>query len=446
MNDEGLIESDVKKPKYKASVIKLPFEMKGFLDFEVNYKKAEEAIETAKCSINAIDPEKVPEDDIQKTIAIVLEIARKIAYYRFRHVVFPYVCEAEFMEGSLHKVNPKLSNYDLMCNLSYKTWDMNQGLGKLADIIRRNESLKILFKRGMENRVYEDCLEKMCAASAEFSASYTSFMTEFGWNSDNSYVAFSTTSWNENKASFFSILNVLICSTASVKTESTKYASIIKEIEGSLSAKKAAKLKKKIENNRVYHVLREETLYLLEICYGYCRILLKRLLEGSFKGILSLEDALYLTETEICSIKPEQVVSFMGKIEIRKGNRKTNIIMWEGLEASHDDHSVSVINGISGNVGKVTAKVRIIQSISGFGYLKEGEVLVCRYTDPEWTPLFSLASAVVSDTGGPLSHSAIVAREFGIPAVLATGDATKRLYDGCVVEVDGDNGVVNVLA
>lgn len=61
-----------------------------------------------------------------------------------------------------------------------------------------------------------------------------------------------------------------------------------------------------------------------------------------------------------------------------------------------------------------------------FGKLNKGDILICSCTSPEWTPLFSLASAVVSDTGGALSHAAIVAREYGIPAVLGTGNATTK--------------------
>lgn len=77
-----------------------------------------------------------------------------------------------------------------------------------------------------------------------------------------------------------------------------------------------------------------------------------------------------------------------------------------------------------------------------FGKLQQGDILVCSFTDPAWTPLFSLASGVVSDTGGPLSHAAIVAREYGIPAVLGTQTATQQLRDGDVVTVDGHTGRV----
>jgi pyruvate,water dikinase len=74
-----------------------------------------------------------------------------------------------------------------------------------------------------------------------------------------------------------------------------------------------------------------------------------------------------------------------------------------------------------------------------------GDVLVCRMTMPAWTPLFGLVSAVVADSGGPLSHCAIVAREYMIPCVAGTVNGTSVLRDGMRVRVDGNTGIVTVL-
>jgi pyruvate,water dikinase len=71
-------------------------------------------------------------------------------------------------------------------------------------------------------------------------------------------------------------------------------------------------------------------------------------------------------------------------------------------------------------------------------------VLVATTTTPAWTPLFAMASAVVTDIGGPLSHSSIVAREYGIPAVMATGVATRRILNGQIITVDGSAGLVTL--
>jgi pyruvate,water dikinase len=77
--------------------------------------------------------------------------------------------------------------------------------------------------------------------------------------------------------------------------------------------------------------------------------------------------------------------------------------------------------------------------------MRPGDVLVASITTPAWTSLFAMAAAVVTDIGGLLSHSSIVAREYGIPAVLGTGAATRRITDGARIRVDGDAGTVTLV-
>ena len=89
-----------------------------------------------------------------------------------------------------------------------------------------------------------------------------------------------------------------------------------------------------------------------------------------------------------------------------------------------------------------TGPVRIVRDAAAFGSLQPGEILVAPYTNPSWTPLFRIASAAIVDTGAAASHAAIVAREYGIPAVMGTGDGTRRLRDGQQVRVDGARGLV----
>lgn len=86
--------------------------------------------------------------------------------------------------------------------------------------------------------------------------------------------------------------------------------------------------------------------------------------------------------------------------------------------------------------------MRIIRGPSEFGRLRTGDVLVCPYTNPAWTPLFEAAVAVVADAGSFGSHAAIVAREYGIPAVMGTGNGSQVLTEGMVVVVDGARGHV----
>jgi phosphoenolpyruvate synthase/pyruvate phosphate dikinase len=105
----------------------------------------------------------------------------------------------------------------------------------------------------------------------------------------------------------------------------------------------------------------------------------------------------------------------------------------------------NVLKGVAGSTGKVTGTARVLFGPEDFGKMKLGDVLVAVTTTPAWTPLFALASAIVTDIGGPLSHSSIVAREYGIPAVLSTGMATRRIMNGQTIIVDGGRGTVELL-
>ena len=104
-----------------------------------------------------------------------------------------------------------------------------------------------------------------------------------------------------------------------------------------------------------------------------------------------------------------------------------------------------VLKGNPGSSGKVRGTARIIRSLADASRLGRGEILVAETTAPPWTPLFATAAAVVTDTGGVLSHCAVVAREYAIPAVVGTGTATAMIRDGQTIEVDGDNGVVRIV-
>jgi phosphohistidine swiveling domain-containing protein len=102
----------------------------------------------------------------------------------------------------------------------------------------------------------------------------------------------------------------------------------------------------------------------------------------------------------------------------------------------------ALITGTPASSGSATGPVKVIRKPAEFGQLAAGDVLVCPYTNPAWTTLFQRAAAVVVDSGGPASHAAIVAREYGIPAVMGTGTGTSTLSNGQLVTVDGSTGRV----
>jgi pyruvate,water dikinase len=100
------------------------------------------------------------------------------------------------------------------------------------------------------------------------------------------------------------------------------------------------------------------------------------------------------------------------------------------------------LKGVAASPGTATGTARVVRSLAEASKLSPGDVMVCEMTLPPWVPLFSLLAGVVADTGGILSHCAIVAREYGVPAVVGTGSGTTAIPDGATVTVDGDHGVV----
>ncbi|MEK7863004.1 MAG: PEP-utilizing enzyme, partial [Chloroflexota bacterium] len=104
-----------------------------------------------------------------------------------------------------------------------------------------------------------------------------------------------------------------------------------------------------------------------------------------------------------------------------------------------------VIKGQPASGGRGRGRARLVRSAADFGKMTRGDVLVCRSSNVSWIPLFTIAAAVVTDVGGSLSHAAVVAREFGVPAVVGCAVALETLRDGQLVEVDGDRGTVRPL-
>ena len=101
--------------------------------------------------------------------------------------------------------------------------------------------------------------------------------------------------------------------------------------------------------------------------------------------------------------------------------------------------------GVPVSPGTVTGVASLITSPSEFDRMRPGSILVCPMTNPAWTPLFAHATGPVTDMGGILGHGSIVAREYGIPAVVGTGTSTLRIKHGQMITIDGNTGTVKLL-
>jgi pyruvate,water dikinase len=103
------------------------------------------------------------------------------------------------------------------------------------------------------------------------------------------------------------------------------------------------------------------------------------------------------------------------------------------------------VRGFAASSGIAEGPARIVKSVNEIARLQQGDILVCQITNPTWAPIFQKIAGAVSDIGGSMSHAAIVAREYGLPAVVGTGTATTRIKDGQRIRVDGGRGVVTLL-
>jgi pyruvate,water dikinase len=118
---------------------------------------------------------------------------------------------------------------------------------------------------------------------------------------------------------------------------------------------------------------------------------------------------------------------------------------WPLASRDTTDDEVSEVTGAAGSPGQATGRARVVRNAYADEPTQPGEVLVAPITDPGWLPLFVGAVAVVAEMGGELSHTMIVARDLGIPAIVGAVGATTKIKTGDLIEVDGSTGVVRIL-
>lgn len=130
-------------------------------------------------------------------------------------------------------------------------------------------------------------------------------------------------------------------------------------------------------------------------------------------------------------------------VQMLWGITSESLEVWSRPQSEADAHE---IHGFAAAPGVIEGVARVLKDVSEIGSVAEGDILICPVTNPSWGPVFGKIKAAVSDIGGTMSHAAIVAREYGLPAVVGTGQATKRITTGQRVRVDGDRGIVTILS
>lgn len=438
---DGVSYQSSNKFKLGKNVFAIPKYLKLIGDVDNNIKCADESL--TKCRAEFEKEKSLSPKDVG-AIGESLERMRKLigrtAYDRFLYALFPNAIESMKVTKVLHKIDGKLNSYDVLEGLSYVTADMNRAMKELCEYIVADSK--------MTETVMNADYGKICNTYPELGGRFDLFLKQFGSKSDFNCYCFIAETWRENPDRFVNALRPMLKSggeAVATKEESERhFADLMEKVREALPDRKYAAFEMRVKGLRHYHYIREATQYLWESEFEYCRKLLRKLAEITN---VSYEDYLFLFAEELFEVcRRGTLGDKAGLIDKRKDKRAFAEAYWDKCmkdALAGDDDS---IKGIGASDGQVKGKVCIVHSPEEFYKLEKGDILVCTYTDPEWTPLFALAAGVVVDTGGTLSHAAIVAREYGIPAVLATGDATLKLKDEDVVLVNATEGSVTLLS
>lgn len=440
IDDDGIQTLPTSRIKINGGIFKLFGTLKLLKNFAVCTEKcrtflAEYEDEIGK--MRQIDFEQKNIKECGEFLSYTLNLIGRLAYDRFKYALFPSFI-ARDMEKAVQKVDKSYTKFDLFWGLNNKTSEVTRDIAELAGKIKEDKALAADLLQGAN---YQTLYKKY----PEMQSAFDSFLQKNGYKSDYNCYCVDARTLLENPDRLLHILQPLVASTETASGEKEQDFGKLMEQLKTIYGSKYPALKERIEDFRYFHVVREETQYLWETVFYYVRKCLER------TNMLLLSDTDY--EHGVANLFAEELIaacergslseSDKEKIERRNSKHPLAQKVWDASKLLVFDADGDVLKGVSGSTGTAIGKVCIIHGPEEFYKMQKGDVLVCQLTDPEWTPLFNLASAVVADTGSSLSHAAIVAREYGIPAVLGVGFATTRFKDGDTIKVDGDKGEVS---
>ncbi|OZC29698.1 PEP/pyruvate-binding domain-containing protein [Gordonia polyisoprenivorans] len=233
---------------------------------------------------------------------------------------------------------------------------------------------------------------------------------------------------------------------------------------GPLGGVRRAVLQTVIERTQEFTVYRENQRYHLDYLIAHARALVseqaRRLVEAG--RLDAIDDVYYLTAPEFWAcVSPwpdlrvpvdRDAIRSRRQNHLTYRNRMPATYLFDDIETEGeiadgdrpDGTGDGEISGIGASRGRARGRTRCVEDISGLAAVQPGDILVAKNIDPAWTSVFPLLGGLITETGGVLSHGAILAREYGIPTVTGVADAVSLLGDGTLVDVDGGAGAVRL--
>ncbi|HEU0073537.1 MAG TPA: PEP-utilizing enzyme [Dehalococcoidia bacterium] len=340
------------------------------------------------------------------------------------------------------------------------------GLAQLTEVAASSRALSDALRDGRHEAISEP------EGGAEFLRRLHEYVAEFGWRADSWYKAHLPT-WAEDPTLAMAMIGRYLddpsrSPMAGLQRSAAVREAAIVEAESKLSPDKVAKFRELLEASNDHVAISESRAsWQLQIS-GSVRVptmtLGRRLAAAG--AIAEPNDIFFLTLDQVQAAARDPSNRYHDAVEAAKAELKRcerltppaylgvppsmssappdlQAVMRHmrgyGVTLSQD---ASQVNGMGASKGVVRGRARVIFGLDESDRLEPGDILVCRTTAPPWTQLFAIAGGVVTDAGSLLSHSAICAREYGIPAVVATQVGTAQIPDGALITVDGEKGTV----
>ena len=439
IDDDGIQTFSDDGKRIGKNIFKFFNILKNMKDFELCYKKCKDFMNIYEVEIEEIKHlnfENMTLTECGNFLEESYVLLQKLAYDRFKYALFPSVLNSKKFTKIIKKVNSNYSSFDFYWGLDNKTSVVTNDVYKMAREIRKNEALKKAIISG-------DNFKELYKKYNDFKNISDEFMKDNGFKSDYNCYCLSAKTFLEDPDRLINILRPILNENSNESNDIKDFSKLMESVK-EIYGRKYQDVEKQIKYFRYFHVVREESQYLWETLFYYVRKCVKRI-NFILLGDENIETGVAnLFHKELLEVIKRGNLNESDKEKINRRNEKFPLAVkvWEASKLLIFKTDGDVLKGVSGSTGIAVGKVCLINSPKEFYKMKKGDILVCHLTDPEWTPLFKLASAVVADTGSALSHAAIVAREYNIPAVLGVGFATTKFKDGDTIQVNGNIGEV----
>lgn len=342
--------------------------------------------------------------------------------------------------------------------------EMGLELGDLADVIRPY-SAALEYMKGADDATFLDGLERV-EGGAAIRPAFTAFLAKYGMRCPGE-IDITRPRWREKPTQLVPSIISHIQSTepgehrlkfAQGRVEAEQAAQVLllrlnRKLGGSFKARLMGKL---VRTYREFIGLREYPKYLMvSLLDEYKRVIMEEAARLVERGTVDrAEDVFYLTLEELTAAvvtgraDRDKITALKEKYAEYEKLKPPRVLTSEGeaIVGSYAPRDLpeGALAGAPVSAGVVEGRARVVTKLEE-AVLEKGDILVAPFTDPGWTPLFVSASGLVTEIGGLMTHGAVVAREYGLPAVVGVENATKLIKDGQKIRVNGTDGYVEIL-